>query len=519
MKKKQVAIIHFNTPELTEAGILSLRKQTGMRYDVTVFDNSDRRPFTAKMDGVTIVDNTKGQLIDFEKELAKFPDKCWELAHKSNYGSAKHIMSVQKLWELLPDGFILMESDILLTKNINFLWDEEYAACGKAQWFRGRTKEKDRLLPFLCYLNVPKLTANGARYFDPARCWSLSPGGMANPANWYDTGASLLEDIIKTKPELVARLYRDLDHYFVHYTGGSWRQNDVENQKAWLEANKPLWTIPDNKDVKMFVCAHQNFEPVVTNPIYEPIDIRSGGDEFKANANAKPVPGPFYSELLHMYRVSKQKNLPKYIGFVQYRKYFSFFDDLPDIPAVIEKHGMITPTPVDLKMPMHQQWATWGNIEDLDIATEIVNEKYPELAKAWNANLQKKTMHPGSLHIMATEDWKKMVACAWDVANEYLKRIGGDIDKRIQENPTKYHLDEMEFTDQPNERRVGGNICERIVSAWADCYHPNAAQFPLVVTAAKIAPNFDKPDGEPSGTVAAKPSKPQTTKRTNRKGK
>jgi hypothetical protein len=220
-QKRQVAIIHFNTPELTKAGIMSLRKQTGNRYAVTVFDNSDKRPFTAKMDGVTIIDNTKGQIIDFEKELSKYPDKCWELAHKSNYGSAKHIMSVQKLWELLPDGFILMESDILLTKNINFLWDETYATCGKAQWFRGRTQEKDRLLPFLCYLNVPKLTKNGARYFDPARCWALSPGGMNNPSNWYDTGASLLEDIIKTKPALVARLYRDLDHYYVHYTGGS----------------------------------------------------------------------------------------------------------------------------------------------------------------------------------------------------------------------------------------------------------------------------------------------------------
>ena len=73
MKKKQVAIIHFNTPELTEAAILSLRKQTGMRYDVTVFDNSDRRPFTPKMEGVTVVDNTKGQVIDFEKELEKYP--------------------------------------------------------------------------------------------------------------------------------------------------------------------------------------------------------------------------------------------------------------------------------------------------------------------------------------------------------------------------------------------------------------------------------------------------------------
>lgn len=520
MKKKQVAIVHYNTPELTEAAILSLRKQTGMRYDVTVLDNSDKRPFVLPkgkaLGTVTVIDNTKGQFIDFEKELAKYPDKCWELAKRSNYGSAKHIMSVQKLWELIPEGFILMESDILLTKNINFLWDEQYAACGKVQWFRGRTREKDRLLPFLCYMNVPKLVKNGAKYFDPARCWSLSPGGMNNPNNWYDTGASLLEDIIKTKPELVARLYRDLDHYYIHYTGGSWRQSDVENQKAWLEANKALWTIPENKDVKLFVCTHTDFESVVMNEHYETIDSRTGGDYFantddaansdsadtktkgrgrgrkkKADSGAQ-VPGPFYSELLHMKRISEQKNLPKYIGFVQYRKYFSFFDDLPDIPAIIEKHGMITPKPVDLKMPMRDQWGTWGNVEDLDIATDIVNEKYPELAKVWNANLQKKSMHPGSLHIMATDDWREMVAVAWDVANEYLKRIGGDIDKRIETNPEKYHIGQHQYMDQPNERRVGGNICERIVSAWADWKHPNAAQFPLVITAEKIAPNFER---------------------------
>ena len=492
-KNRKVAIVHYNTPEMTVAAIMSLRKQTGLRYAVIVFDNSDKRPFTAKMDGVTVIDNTKGQVIDFEAELAKYPDKCWELAWRSNYGSAKHIMTVQKLWELIPEGFILMESDILLTKNINFLWDEQYAACGKVQWFRNRTKERDRLLPFLCYMNVPLLTANGARYFDPARCWSLSPGGMNNIANWYDTGASLLEDIVKTKPQLVARLYRDLDHYFIHYTGGSWRQNDVKNQHAWLEANKALWTIPENKDVKLFVCTHTDFEPVVCNEHYETIDSRMGGDYYtkKADAGAK-VPGPFYSELLHMYRISQRKDLPKYIGLVQYRKYFSFFDDLPDIPAIIEKHGMITPTPVDLKMPMRQQWGTCGNIEDIDITTEIVNEKYPDLARMWNINLQKKSMHPGSLHIMEVKDWKEMVAVAWDVANEYLKRIGGDIDNRIESMPEKYHIGQHEFMDQPNERRVGGNICERIVSAWADWKHPNAAQFPLVVTAEKVAPNFDK---------------------------
>ncbi len=96
-KKRAVGIVHYNTPELTEAAIKSLWKQTGNRYEVTLLDNSDRRPFTAKMDGVTVIDNTKGQVIDFEKELEKYPDKCWALAHKSNYGSAKHMMSVQCL--------------------------------------------------------------------------------------------------------------------------------------------------------------------------------------------------------------------------------------------------------------------------------------------------------------------------------------------------------------------------------------------------------------------------------------
>lgn len=490
MKQKEIAIVHYNTPELTEAAILSVRKHCLEDYHFTILDNSDERPFTKRMKGVKVYDNTKGQIIDFEAELAKYPDKEIRMAAKSNHGSVKHMWSVQKLWELLPDGFILLESDVLVRKNFDFIWDETFAAVGQIQHFHGRTREKDRLLPWLCYLNVPLLTANGARYFDAKRSWNLQPGEN-NPGNWWDTGACVLDDIRKTKPQLVCRNYAHLDTCYLHYHGGSWRQKDVENQLAWLEHHKDLWFIPENKEVKIFVCQHADFEPVVTDKHYEIVDIRKGGDECDG------VPGPFYSELLHMYRVSKRKKLPKYIGFVQYRKYFSFFNGLPDIPAIIEKHGMITPTPVDLKMPMHQQWATWGNIEDLDLATQIVNEKYPELAKTWNANLQKKSMHPGSLHIMEVEDWKEMVAVAWDVTNEWLKRIGGDIDKRIEAMPEKYHIGQHQYMDQPNERRVGGNICERIVSAWADWKHPNAAQFPLVVTAVKIAPNFEKVTPQP----------------------
>lgn len=481
MKNITVATIHYNTPELTEAAICSIRRHGGEKYDVVVFDNSDRRPFTAKMKGVNVLDNTKGQIIDFEAELAKYPDKCWELAHKSNYGSAKHMMSVQKLFELIPNGFILMESDILIKDDISFLWDERYAACGKVRWNRGRTSEKDRLLPFLCYLNVPLLTANGARYFDPKRCWALQPGGKTNPNNWYDTGAALLEDIIKTKPQLVARLYPSLDHHFVHYTGGSWRQNDIEHQKEWLEQNRAIWEPVDNSKVKIYICTHTDFEPVVHSKVYETIDIRKGGDTLNG------VPGQYYSELLHMYRVSKRKKLPQYIGFCHYRRYFGFMDDLPDIPKIIDLCGAITTQAADLRMPMQQQFGTWGNPEDLDICTRIINEKYKAFAPAWNASLASRKMHLGSLHIMKREDWMEMFNVMWDVAQEYLKRIGGDIEKHVQENPEAYHLDR--FTAK-HETRVGGQFAERIVSAWIDWKFPKAVKFPLNVTQEKVDSQF-----------------------------
>ena len=66
--KKQIAIVHYNTPELTESCILSIRK-VGCQWPVTVLDNSDKRPFKVKMKGVTVIDNTKGQIIDFDEEL------------------------------------------------------------------------------------------------------------------------------------------------------------------------------------------------------------------------------------------------------------------------------------------------------------------------------------------------------------------------------------------------------------------------------------------------------------------
>ena len=263
--KQTIAIIHFNTPELTEAAILSLRKHGGEDYQVIVFDNSqpltvppgtagndpkeelhiEARPFKKRMKGVKVIDNTKGQVINFDEFLACYPNRNKQLGvfKSSVWGSAKHIYTVQKLWELIGEPFILMESDILLRGNINDLWREEYSFVGYVQRNQqGNRFKVPRILPMLCFMNVPRLQAEGARYFDPDRCWGLKPD-INDRGNWFDTGACMLDDILLKRPRLKG-LHIDINPYVVHYGGGSWHQNDMLRQAEWLKQHEDLWSTP-----------------------------------------------------------------------------------------------------------------------------------------------------------------------------------------------------------------------------------------------------------------------------------
>lgn len=227
--EKNVLIVHFNTPELTRAAILSIKKHTSDAV-VTVFDNSDKMPFPP-MDGVRIIDNTGGQLIDFDKFLGRFSSK--RRTH-NNWGSAKHSYTIDYLFDLFPGGFVLMDSDVLIKKDISDFFDTRCAFVGQIRQRNNRkTQRVARLLPFLCWINVPMCVRHGIRYFDCSRSWKLRNGP---PETWYDTGASFLEDCVKKR--LPVRNVR-IDEYMVHFGAGSWRGEDsglfLENYKEYYE--------------------------------------------------------------------------------------------------------------------------------------------------------------------------------------------------------------------------------------------------------------------------------------------
>lgn len=229
-KTKDVLIIHYNTPELTKAAIRSLTKNTKGCY-VYVFDNSDEKPFTYKIPNVEVIDNTKGQIIDFKKFLSQYPDKY---PVDNDWASAKHCYTVHKCFELIPNGFVLMDSDVLIRQDISSLWDERYAFVAKVKRNVKRLGVvTNRMLPFLAYINVPLCDKFHATFFNSDRMYALT---TQKPGVGYDTGSWFFECCdSKSLP------YKEIetDGYMLHFGHASWRpKSDIVE---WLKENEALW--------------------------------------------------------------------------------------------------------------------------------------------------------------------------------------------------------------------------------------------------------------------------------------
>ena len=162
MKDINILIVHYNTPELTECLVKSINKQvkSGCVANIYIFDNSNERPFTYRQGNIRYIDNTQKQIIDFEKWGENYPDKM------EPFYSSKHCYTVQTFMNMIGEPFILMDSDILLKKDITEFWDENLA-------FVGGMAGK-RIVPFICFINPKVMKEYSATYFDDRYTYDLN---------------------------------------------------------------------------------------------------------------------------------------------------------------------------------------------------------------------------------------------------------------------------------------------------------------------------------------------------------
>lgn len=225
-------LVNYNTTQLTTCACLSILKQHPDAKFI-IFDNSDKEPFVNNdLFDLEYIDNTKGQIINFDIELKKYPNRtiAQQKSAGVNFGSAKHCMSIQWLINYLNDPIILCDTDILLKKKIDFIDDTKLCVGDVSDLHKD--KNIYRLIPFITYLNIPLIKKFKIKFFDGKRMHGLTTGR----GFYYDTGASFYEDLMKFDKKSFKKI--NFNDYIIHFKAGSWKTFDknllLENKKLWM---------------------------------------------------------------------------------------------------------------------------------------------------------------------------------------------------------------------------------------------------------------------------------------------
>lgn len=309
-KEINILIVHYNTPFLTKCLVKSINKFTP-GANIYIFDNSNVAPFDSSfLDNVTILDNTRGQYIDFDRWLKKYPKRNNSGGKVNGWGSAKHCVSVEKCMSIIGKNFILLDSDVLLKRDISNIFCPECAYVGEVIT-QPRSTIK-RVLPYICFINVEMCKKNNVHYFDENRMHGLMYNNVNKAADSYDTGAAFFLNCEKLPKKSIST-----EDFIVHYSGASWKE-EKEKKYAhelspikWAEKYANLWkTDEEMKNVKnknvIYTCITGNYEP-----LDEPFVISEGFDYVCfTNSNIKsdvwqlrPIP----SELDSFTEVKKQR--------------------------------------------------------------------------------------------------------------------------------------------------------------------------------------------------------------------
>lgn len=233
-------IIHFNTPDLTSALVRSINKFC-CDAKIYIFDNSTISKFVNKFSNVTVFDNTTGKYVNFVKELKKYPNRHKSLGRASGYGSFKHCISVNKCFDLINEPFILLDSDVLLKKDVTEIIDGDCAFVGHIKdWSWDLTKKKypvhKRVEPFICYINVPFCKSHGIKYFDEKHMVGTYYSGLDSDS--WDVGCWFYECCKNEKYKEI-----EIGEYVEHFGGASYRpvKKLKSNRDKWLNEHKDLY--------------------------------------------------------------------------------------------------------------------------------------------------------------------------------------------------------------------------------------------------------------------------------------
>lgn len=182
-----------------------------------------------------------------------------------------------------------------------------------------------------------------------------------------------------------------------------------------------------NNDVDIFITTISDIEKYPTNKCYNLITL--GDTELK---NQYPMPifkdnceftnlNKSICEFTGIYSIYKNHDLKDYVGFCQYRRFFVFFNNIPNIKQILQTNDIILGRPIVMKQSIIEQYTKYHNVNDLSKIVKICNEKYPEYNETIKFFLKSHKLYACNMFIMKKEDFIKYCEFISTIISEFIK--------------------------------------------------------------------------------------------------
>ena len=207
-----------------------------------------------------------------------------------------------------------------------------------------------------------------------------------------------------------------------------------------------------NANLDIFVFCDRKFDICPKNPCYKLVSM----NDFETDSNLEKVICPIdshplmkmnhsYSEACRIKWLRDNYQLKDYVGTNHYRRYFEFFDDIPDMDVIFKEHDAILP---NFNLPyrsIREHYKLVHNENDLNVVLSIIEEFYPEYYDNAEKVIDMKHFVPCNIFIMRKGNFIEMCDFVFGVLERYDEIMGFETDldvyNHVVNNLNKYHGD------------------------------------------------------------------------------
>lgn len=193
-----------------------------------------------------------------------------------------------------------------------------------------------------------------------------------------------------------------------------------------------------NKNLDIFIITHRDFEKKPTNSCYKIVSI----EDFDAHSNLEHIicdkskddilkKEHGYSELARIHYIWKNYQLKDYVGTAHYRRYFDFWNDIPNIEEIFKEHDAILPTFNLGWENVYGQYSCCHCKKDILTTLEIIARYYPDFFEAAIDTIVFNKFYPCNLFILKKETFIKWCDFVFGVLEKFDNIRGFKTDEDI----------------------------------------------------------------------------------------